>query len=90
MDNYSVHKTLKVKAWIERHKDKLEVYYLPTYSPELNPDELLNQDIKTNVVGKLRAGTPVELAKNVKTHLKKMSAKKVMSFFKHQQTRYAA
>lgn len=90
MDNYSVHKTNKVKAWIERHKDRLEVYYLPTYSPELNPDELLNQDVKTNVVGKLRASNADELRKNVKLHLKKISKKKIISFFKHQQTKYAA
>ena len=60
MDNYSVHKTKKVKEWVERHEDKLAIYYLPTYSPELNPDELLNQDVKINVVGKLRASNPDE------------------------------
>lgn len=90
MDNYSVHKTNKVKAWIERHKDKLAVYYLPTYSPELNPDELLNQDVKTNVVRKLRASNAYELKGNVKSHLKKISKQKIISFFKHQQTKYAA
>jgi len=76
MDNYSVHKTNKVKAWIERHKDKLQVYYLPTYSPELNPNELLNQDVKSNVVGKLRAANVDELKENVKSHLKKYQSKK--------------
>lgn len=90
MDNYSVHKTNKVKEWIKRHKDKLTVYYLPTYSPELNPDELLNQDVKTNVVGKLRASNAHELKENVKSHLKKLSKEKIISFFKHQETKYAA
>lgn len=90
MDNYSVHKTNKVTEWIEGHKDKLSVYYLPTYSPELNPDELLNQDVKTNVVGKLRASNVDELKKNVKSHLKKMTKEKIISFFNHQYTQYAA
>lgn len=90
MDNYSVHKTNKVKEWIERHKDKIAVYYLPTYSPELNPDELLNQDVKTNVVGKLRASNAHELKENVKSHLKKIPKEKIISFFKHQETKYAA
>lgn len=90
MDNYSVHKTNKVKEWIERHKDKIAVYYLPTYSPELNPDELLNQDVKTNVVGKLRASNAYELKENVKSHLKKIPKEKIISFFKHQETKYAA
>lgn len=90
MDNYSVHKTNKVKEWIERHKDTIAVYYLPTYSPELNPDELLNQDVKTNVVGKLRASNAHELKENVKSHLKKIPKEKIISFFKHQETKYAA
>lgn len=28
------------------HKDKIEVFYLPSYSSELNPDERLNADLK--------------------------------------------
>lgn len=90
MDNYSVHKTKKVEQWIERHQDKLAVYYLPSYSPELNPDELLNQDVKTNIVGKLRASNAHELKENVKSHLKKIPKEKIISFFKHQETKYAA
>jgi len=90
VDNYSVHKTKKVQQWIARHEDKLSVYYLPTYSPELNPDELLNQDIKTNVVGKIRASNADELRENVTSHLKKIPKQKIISFFEHQYTKYAA
>ena len=36
----------KVKEWQQKHKDKIEFYFLPAYSPELNPDELVNQDVK--------------------------------------------
>jgi transposase len=90
MDNYSPHKTKQVQLWLEKHKDKIEVFYLPPYSPELNPDELLNQDIKTNAVGKHRASNAQELARNVKSHLKKLTSEKVKSFFKHHKTKYAA
>ena len=90
LDNYAVHKTKKVTQWVERHKDKLALFFLPKYSPELNPDELLNQDLKTNVVGKLRASNPYELRNNVVNHLKKMDKQKIISFFKHQHTLYAA
>lgn len=90
IDNYSVHKTKAVKQWVENNKDKIALFFLPTYSPELNPDELLNQDLKTNVVGKLRASNVEELRNNVTSHLKKMSKEKVISFFKHQHTQYAA
>ena len=55
VDNYSVHKTKKVKEWIEKNKNKIELFYLPRYSPELNPYEYLNPDIKTNLVGKTNA-----------------------------------
>jgi transposase len=90
VDNYSPHKTSQVKQWLTRHKDLIEIFFLPPYSPELNPDELLNQDIKTNAVGKQRASNAHELRKNVNTHLKKLSTKKVMSFFQHKKTKYAA
>lgn len=90
MDNYSPHKTNLVQQWLQKHGDKIEVFFLPTYSPELNPDELLNQDIKTNAVGKQRASNAHELRANVKSHLKKLSSKKVASFFKHHKTKYAA
>jgi len=90
MDNYSPHKTKRVQQWLQRHKDKIKIFFLPPYSPELNPDELLNQDIKTNAVGKHRAANANELRGNVKSHLKKLSSNKIMSFFKHQKTKYAA
>jgi transposase len=42
LDNLRVHHSKPVKAWLEKHKEKIEVFYLPSYSPELNPDERLN------------------------------------------------
>lgn len=39
-----VHHAKLVTAWIEEHKDKIAIFYLPPYSPEFNPDEYLNQD----------------------------------------------
>jgi transposase len=35
-----------VNQWLAESADKIEVFYLPSYSPELNPDELLNSDLK--------------------------------------------
>lgn len=45
-DQLQAHKTPEVLAWLQEHKDKIEVFYLPTYSPELNPVEYLNNDMK--------------------------------------------
>lgn len=90
IDNYSVHKTKKVKEWVKKNRTKIELFYLPRYSPELNPDEYLNNDIKTNLVGKTNASNTAELAKAVKTHLKKKSNAKIKKFFQHKAVQYAA
>ena len=46
LDNLRVHHRKAVKAWLEEHKDRIELFFLPSYSPELNPDEYLNGDLK--------------------------------------------
>ena len=54
LDNLRVHHAKKVKEWQQKHKDKIEFYFLPAYSPELNPDELVNQDVKEKCPPKFR------------------------------------
>ena len=49
LDNLSVHKSKLVKEWVNEHKSRIELFYLPPYSPDMNPDELLNQDLKANI-----------------------------------------
>ena len=46
--NLKVHKAYKVQDFIKNKIDKIEIFFLLAYSPELTPDELLNQDIKIN------------------------------------------
>jgi transposase len=41
LDNLKVHHSKVVKAWLEKHREKIEAFYLPSYSPELNPYEYL-------------------------------------------------
>ncbi len=55
VDNLRVHHAKVVKAWLAEHKDEIEVFYLPSYSPELNPDEYMNCDLKAGVHGGLFA-----------------------------------
>jgi len=45
LDNLKVHHSYVVKDWLEDHQDEIEVFFLPSYSPELNPDEYLNGDL---------------------------------------------
>ena len=54
-DRLQAHKTPEVVAWVEAHKDQIEVFYLPAYAPELNPVEYLNNDMKGEVN---KAGLP--------------------------------
>jgi transposase len=49
LDNLRVHHGRLVRAWLEKHKDRIEVFFLPPYSPELNPDEYFNHALKLSV-----------------------------------------
>ena len=49
VDHLSVHEAAAVEEWLADKKDKIEVFYLPKYTPERNPDEYLNCDVKTNI-----------------------------------------
>ena len=61
LDNLRVHHSKPVKAWVEAHKDKIELFYLPSYSPELNPEERLNADLKQALYTKVPARTKAKL-----------------------------
>jgi transposase len=77
---------------VQRHRPQIRLLFLPGYSPELNPDELLNQDVKTNAVGRKRPRTPRELVGNVRRFLWSTQHRpdKVRSYFRHPNVRYAA
>ena len=49
VDNLRVHHAKKVQKWIDKHKDKIKIFFLPSYSPEHNPDEYMNQDVKIHM-----------------------------------------
>jgi transposase len=69
VDNHKVHHAKRVKDWVEENKANIELFYLPAYSPELNQDELLNQDVKSNAVGRKRARSLSELKQNLTQYL---------------------
>jgi transposase len=92
LDNLRVHHSKKVKAWLEVHKDEIEVFYLPPYAPEYNPDELLNNDLKRGIGKRPMPRSEAELVHNVRSHLKslQLNPKKIKSFFQTKYTVYAA
>lgn len=92
VDAHPVHVAAKVKRWVKRHRWQIRLCFLPGYSPELNPDELLNQDVKTNAVGRKRPRDKEELTGNVRRFLwsTQHRPQKVRSYFRHPNVRYAA
>ncbi|KAF1005891.1 MAG: IS630 family transposase ISCARN25 [Burkholderia gladioli] len=92
LDNLKVYHTKSVKAWLVEHVDKIEMFYLPSYSPELNPDEMLNADLKENVTKQASARTKGHLKKTVIRHLRRLqkSPKRVARYFMHKPIFYAA
>lgn len=92
LDNLQVHHSTKVSKWIEQHKDKIEVFYLPPYAPEYNPDELVNSDLKRSVGQKPSPLNADELEHNIRSHLKilQLNPLKIASFFLAPLTSYAA
>lgn len=92
VDNLRVHHSRSVKEWLEGKEHLIELEYLPAYSPELNPDEYLNADVKANVHRKRMPRSKEELRNNVEDHLKHIQRhpKRVRQYFKAKHIRYAA
>jgi transposase len=91
VDNHRAHKSKKVKEWLKMNKEAIRLYYLPSYCPELNPDEFLNQDVKS-YMGKQRVETKAQMVKNLNKHLKmrQKQPEVIQNFVKGCHPRYAA
>lgn len=95
VDSHPAHKAARVRRWLgERpgeRADRLELFFLPGYSPELNPDECLNQDTK-QAMKNHRPHDQREMMGNVRSHLhrRKKQPQVVKRFFDEEHVRYAA
>jgi len=92
VDGHPAHKARKVKAFLESVADRLRLFCLPPYSPELNPDELVWNYTKTHRVGRMVPATKAELKAAVVATLRSLQKRKelVRSMFRHPETAYAA
>jgi transposase len=90
-DSHPVHTGKKVLQWVEGHKSSMELFYLPLYSPELNPDEYFNQDVKSNAVAKARPRNKeqLKLRVNAFTKKKKSNPQMVKKYFHPNPVAYA-
>jgi transposase len=92
VDGHSVHRAATVQRCVAGFDGRLRLFYLPPYSPELNPDELVWNDVKAQGVGRDEVRSREELRRRVHGRLRSLSRRpaKLRSFFQHPHTRYAA
>ena len=91
VDGHPTHKAKCVRRFIESQQGKLKLFLLPPYSPELNPDEYVWNDLKNNCIGRKVLVSKAQLRKQVLSHLRKLQKMPalIMSFFQAPTTRYA-
>ena len=84
-DNLRVHHAYIFRDWLEEKTDKIEVFYLPSYSPEYNPDEYLNNDLKQNIALKPQARDVDDIHKYAEVFMTDLSddPNHVKSYFDH-------
>lgn len=91
VDNLQVHHGKKVREWVQAHKNQIELFYLPPYAPELNPDEYVNRALKTDI----RSRAPAKI-KALKTRAQKFMSKMarkahwITKIFTYESVAYAA
>ncbi len=92
VDGHSAHKTKVVNAWLEENKSRIEIFFLPPYSPELNAQEYVNQDLKTNIIGKKRPINKAQMRNNVEEFMnkRKNDRSQVQRYFHVSHVQYAA
>lgn len=92
LDNLRVHHSKLVKAWVAQHSDQIELFYLPSYSPELNPEERLNADLKQEMGKRVPVRTKAKLCEAANDHMMMLeqTPERVISYFQDRRVRYAA
>ncbi|MEQ8547116.1 MAG: transposase, partial [Cyclobacteriaceae bacterium] len=70
----------------------IEVFYLPSYSPDRNPDEYLNCDLKQGISNKKSPKNKETLSQNVQNHMEMLQTcpARVIKYFNHESINYAA
>jgi len=91
-DGHPAHKSKRVKQWLKEHASQCELVLLPGYAPELNPDELLNQDLKSNVFSHGRPHTRTDLIEQTRCYLRGTQKRPdiVRGYFQEAHVSYAA
>lgn len=91
IDRHPVPRSRRVQNWVKENEERIRLVFLPSYSAELNPDELLNQDVKSNALGRQGPGSQSKLMGKVRSCLRSRQCKPeiVANFFQGKHVRYA-
>ena len=92
VDNLKVHQADKVQAWVKSHAHEIELCYLPSYAPDHNPSEYLNNDLKQQLRQQPQSGSEQELIERTRSVLRTIqrSPERVRAYFRPEPVRYAA
>ena len=92
VDNLRVHHAKKIKRWLRMYSSLIEVHHLPSYSPDLNPDEYLNCDLKTELAKRPERRIKGKWAETVTDTMEMLSNKpdRVASYFEAKPIQCAA
>ena len=92
VDNLKVHHAAKVKTWVAAHTHEIELFYLPAYAPDHNPEEYLNNDLKQKLRQQPQPATKDEMIKNTRAVLRAIqrSPRRIQGYFRPSPVRYAA
>lgn len=90
LDNLRVHHGKIAAKWLEENKDKIEVFFVPPYAPEINPDEYLNHALKRDVHSGNLPRTTKEITHKIHSFMRRLQHNKecVSAFFKHKNVSY--
>jgi transposase len=92
VDNLPLHRARRVTAWVQSHADQIELFYLPPYAPEHNPDEFLNNDLKQAMARRRTPRDKAALKSGLTSYMRSLQPcpAKVRTFFQAPTVRYAA
>lgn len=92
LDNHRVHHSKVVTKWLQKNQKRIEVFFLPPYSPEYNPDEYLNSDLKTRIRSGVPAQNTDDLKDKTRSFMRTLQKRPqhVKNYFKHPFVKYAA
>lgn len=92
VDGHPVHRSTAVKQFIADNHERIRLYRLPSYSPELNPDELVWAQVKHHKIGKIAITGPDQMKKHVIAFLRSLQKTPALirALFQHPRIRYAA